>query len=146
MTRRLMAGTAVLLVMVSATSPAARSQQVFNSEDVVRGLYAAFNTQDTTALVAHVSDDIRWMQVAGANVAVEASGRDALRDAMTRYFRSTPTARSRIEKLMSAGEYVTVHERVTWMQGSTENTQSAVAVYQLRSARIVSVWYFGVMP
>jgi hypothetical protein len=116
------------------------------SEDVVRQLYTAFNAHEATALVAHVSDDVRWMSVAGDAVVVETSGREALRASMSRYFRSTPTVRSRIAALMPAGEFVTVHERVTWMQGPTEKTQSAVAVYRIRNAQIVSVWYFDVMP
>ena len=148
MTRRLAAVAGVIVTAMTAMSLSVAPQPVSvpASEVVVRQLYAAFNAHEVTALVAHVSDDVRWMSVAGDAVVVETSGREALRASMSRYFRSMPTVRSRIAALMPAGEFVTVHERVTWMQGAIERTQSAVAVYRLRNAQIVSVWYFDVMP
>ena len=125
MTRRLAAAAGVIVTAMTAMSLAVTPQpvSVSASEDVVRQLYTAFNAHEATALVAHVSDDVRWMSVAGDAVVVETSGREALRASMSRYFRSTPTVRSRIAALMPAGEFVTVHERVTWMQGPTEKTQ-----------------------
>jgi hypothetical protein len=116
------------------------------AETTVRALYDAFNTGSADALVAHVSDDVKWMTVTGQSVAVEAAGKEALQGSMTRYFRSLPTVRSRIETLMSAGDFVTVHERVTWRAATGEKTQSALAVYKVRDRRIVSVWYYEVMP
>jgi hypothetical protein len=148
MTRRLTAAAGVIVTAMASMSLAGAPQpvSVSASEKVVRQLYTAFNTHEASALVAHVSDDVRWMSVTGDVVVVETSGRDALQASMSRYFRSLPTVRSHIAALMPAGEFVTVHERVTWMQGPTEKRQSAVAVYRIRNARIVSVWYFGVMP
>jgi hypothetical protein len=116
------------------------------SETAVRALYAAFNTGSADALVTHVSDDVKWMTVTGQSVAVEATGKEALRASMLRYFRSLPTVRSRIESIMAAGDFVTVHERVTWRAATGEKTQSALAVYKVRDGRIVSVWYYEVMP
>lgn len=134
--------TASILALASGgTSASAPS-----SEEVVRQLYAAFNAGNAEALVSQVSHEVRWMNVAGESVVVEAAGREALRASMTRYFRSRPTVRSRIEALMPTGDFVTVHERVIWTQGDTERTQSAVAVYKLRNGKITAVWYFDVMP
>jgi hypothetical protein len=148
MTRRPAAMAAVIVTAMMTMGLAVMPQPLPPpaSEAVVRQLYTAFNAHDAAALVARVSDDVRWMTVAGDAVVVETSGREALRASMTRYFRSTPTVRSRIAALMPAGEFVTVHERVTWMRDSTEKTQSAVAVYRIRNAQIVSVWYFDVLP
>lgn len=149
MTRRLAAMAGVIVTAMTTMSLAATPQPLplpeSASEAVVRQLYTAFNAHDTAALVARVSDDVRWMTVAGDAVVVETSGREALRTSMSRYFLARPTVRSRIAALMPAGEFVTVHERVTWMRDSTEKTQSAVAVYRIRNAQIVSVWYFDVM-
>jgi hypothetical protein len=136
----LMLGVAFLLSLSTAALSAA------TSEDVVRKLYKDFNSHNADTLVSNVSDDVRWMTIAGEKILVETSGREALRASMGRYFRSTPTVESRIESLMSAGDFVTVHERVTWRQGSTQKTQSALAVYKLRDSQIVAVWYYDVMP
>ena len=115
------------------------------AERAVRALYEAFNTGNADALVAHVADEVKWMTVTGPLVATEADGKEALRASMLRYFRSIPSARSRIESLMAAGDFVTVHERVTWRAASGEKTQSALAVYKVRDGRILSVWYYDVM-
>jgi hypothetical protein len=116
------------------------------AETAVRALYDAFNTGSADALVAYVADDVKWMTVTGQSVAVEAAGKEPLRASMGRYFRSLPTVRSRIESLMAAGDFVTVHERVTWRAASGEKTQSALAVYKVTGGRIASVWYYEVMP
>jgi hypothetical protein len=115
-------------------------------ELTVRALYDAFNARDADALVAHVTDDVQWNTVAGQSITVETSGKSALRASMVRYFRSMPTVRSQIEGILPAGDFVTVHERVTWRRGDVEQTQSAVAVYKVREGRIAAVWYFEVMP
>ena len=133
---------ASLLLAAGLQSPA----PVAAAETAVRALYDAFNTGSADALVAHVADDVKWMSVTGQSVAVEAAGKEPLRASMTRYFRSLPTVRSRIEAIMSAGDFVTVHERVTWRAATGERTQSALAVYKVRDNRIVSVWYYEVMP
>ena len=148
MSRRLAAMAGVIVIAMTTMSLAVTPQPLPGSasEAVVRQLYTAFNAHDPAALVARVSDDVRWMTVAGDAVVVETSGREALRTSMSRYFLARPTVRSRIAALMPAGEFVTVHERVTWMRDSTEKTQSAVAVYRIRNAQIASVWYFDVMP
>ena len=133
---------ASLLLAVGLQPPA----PVAAAETTVRALYEAFNTGSADALVAHVADDVKWMTVTGQSVAVEAAGKEPLRASMARYFRSLPTVRSRIEAIMSAGDYVTVHERVTWRAAAGDRTQSALAVYKVRDRRIVSVWYYEVMP
>ena len=77
MTRRLAAVAGVIVTAATAMTLAVTPQPlpVPASEAVVRQLYAAFNTHEATALVAHVSDDVRWMSVAGDAVVVETSGR-----------------------------------------------------------------------
>jgi hypothetical protein len=132
----------VLILAIGQQSPTGAPA----AEPVVRALYAAFNTGSADALVTHVSGDVKWMTVTGQAVAVEAAGKEALRASMLHYFRSLPSVRSRIESIMSAGDFVTVHERVTWRAAAGEKTQSALAVYKVRDGRIVSVWYYEVMP
>lgn len=127
---------ALTLGQTPATSPA---------EQAVRALYQSFNAHDSDALVAQVSDDIKWATVGADALKTEAAGKDALRASMQRYFKSLPTVRSRIEAIMAAGEFVTVHERVTWGKAPAEKTQSAVAVYKVRDGRITNAWYFDVM-
>jgi hypothetical protein len=131
------------LVLAFGLQPSA---EIPAAETVVRALYDAFNTGSADALVTHVSDDVKWMTVAGQSLAVEVAGKAALGSSMVRYFRSIPAVRSRIESIMSAGDFVTVHERVTWRAASGEKTQSALAVYKVRDRWIVSVWYYEVMP
>jgi len=114
-------------------------------EATVRRSYDAFNTRDADAFVRHMSEEIRWMSITGESVKVETSGREPLRAYLARYFQRLPTVQSRIESLMAAGPYVTVHERVTWQSTTGERTQSALAVYQVTEGRIVAVWYYDVM-
>jgi hypothetical protein len=134
----------VMLALALPQGPATAAAGA-TPEATVRSAYDAFNTRDADAFVRHMSDDIRWMSVTGETVKVETSGREPLRAYLTRYFRGMPTVQSRIESLMAAGPYVTVHERVTWQSAKGERTQSALAVYQVTDGRITAVWYHDVM-
>lgn len=113
MTHRLAAVAGVIASATTAMCLAISPHPVSasSSEDVVRQLYTAFKAHEAAALVAHVSDDVRWMTVAGDTVVVETSGRDALRASMSRYFRSTPTVRSRIVALMAPCTWDEVQSR-----------------------------------
>jgi predicted SnoaL-like aldol condensation-catalyzing enzyme len=133
-------GVILFLFVSQPTRPAA------TAEDVVRKLYADFNTHSADALVANVAENILWMTIADDKIAMEASGREPLTASMTRYFKSTPTVQSTIESLMAAGDFVTVHERVRWRVNGAEKTQSAVAVYKIKESKVAAVWYYDVMP
>jgi hypothetical protein len=83
MTRRLAAAASVIVTAMTAMSLAVTPQpvSVSASEDVVRQLCAAFNTQEAAALVAHVSDDVSEGSQAGtakgdSSVAMEGRVKD----------------------------------------------------------------------
>jgi len=112
----------------------------------VRTLLAAFNAHDVDAMCKAVTEDAGWYAVDGASIAVEAAGREALRDGMTRYFQALPTVRSRFESEAVSGAYVMVRERASWTADGEERSQSSLAVYRVEDGRVAAVWYYPVEP
>jgi hypothetical protein len=96
-------------------------------------------------MIALTEPDVQWLSVDGEKISVETAGHDALRNYMKRYFASIPSARSKIERSMLAGQYVTVWERASWQAKSGEKSQSALAVYELKNNHIFRVWYYPMM-
>jgi hypothetical protein len=109
---------------------------------VIEKFVEVFNQHDLDAMIALTEPDVQWLSVDGEKIAVETAGHDALRNYMKRYFTSIPSAKSKIERSMVAGQYVTIWERASWQAKSGEKSQSALAVYELKNNRIFRVWYY----
>ena len=114
------------------------------AERLVRQLFVAFNQADPKAMGAMVSDNVIWMGLSGVAVVIEAEGREALIKAMESYFKSIPSARSQIEAIMVAGSRVAVRERTYWKTADGEQSQMALAVYEVVGNKINSAFYFPI--
>ena len=111
--------------------------------EVVDALMRAFNEHDVDAMLTHVTDDVEWLSVQGAALAVEASGKSALREGMASYFENIPSARSTVEDSILSGRLVTVRERASWTNKSGEDrSQTSIAVYEIHDGLIARVWYY----
>lgn len=102
----------------------------------------AFNRHDVNAMATLADEDVRWMSVSGAEISVEAVGREQLRTAMEDYFASVPSACSEIRAIEKSGPFVQVIEEAFWRSGGKEKSQCSTAVYETRDGRIRNVWYF----
>lgn len=100
-----------------------------------------YNTHDVAATQQLVADDVQWLGLRGAAVALELEGREALGPYLEGYFTQLPTVRSEFEKSFSVGNYVAFRERVTWGE-SHEKTQAALGVMQFEAGKVQRVWYF----
>ena len=116
------------------------------TEALIRQYVAAFNAHDIAAMLALATDDISWVRVTGDRVSVATTGKEALEKAMSTYFENTPSARSEIEALMTAGVLVTVRERAHWTGKNGPKSQMALAVYQVKEGKINRVWYYPAEP
>jgi hypothetical protein len=131
-----------LLILFSVFAATGQLRAGEAPEQVVHAFVAAFNAHDPDAMIALASEDIQWLFVNGDKVMVEAAGKEALLKSMTGYFKSIPSAKSKVEKLMSAGNYVTVLERASWETKDGTRSQAALAVYLVEKGKIRSVWYY----
>lgn len=128
-----------------ANSVADKTAQTAEPLPLVEKFIEAFNRHDVDAMAALTDPGVQWLSVNGDKISVETSGQDALRGSMKSYFASIPTAKSKIERSMVAGHFVTVWERATWQAKSGEKSQSSLAVYELKEGKILRVWYYPVM-
>lgn len=136
--RRLHALSATLLLLFSVVDARADSPL-----EIVQGLSEAFNDHNVEAMARWLDNDVQWMSLNGSELAIEADGRAALITGMKDYFASLPSARSHIEQSMVTGRYVTVLERASWIGRDGEaRSQSALAVYEIRDAKVLRVWYY----
>ena len=133
-----------MLAMLSLFAVTLVASQTTDPQQQVQGLLDAFNAHDVDRMAAFLTDDVEWLSISGSEIAVEASGKPALREAMAGYFKSVPGARSEIEGSFVSGDYVVVRERAFWRHQGQERSQSALVVYQLVEGLIARVWYFPV--
>lgn len=110
---------------------------------LIQSHVADFNNQDVEGLVANMAEEFVWVQVDGAETAVEADSAEALRSGMAGYFKAVPSVRSSLEHIHASGSYVVARERVRWTGGDgQERSQASWSVYEVRDGVIHAVWYF----
>ena len=109
---------------------------------VVRAYINAFNQHDIPAMAERVGEDFVWFNVTSDRATVEVKGRDSLRKTLANYFRGTPTVRSEIEGIISAGDYVSFRERAMWNSLLGQRSQTSLAVYEVKSGVITRAWYY----
>lgn len=136
----------IATIYLIATSSLAASQPVA-PEQVLAGLYQAFNAHDPSTMGRWVAENVQWLSVDGASIAVEAEGKAALIAGMADYFAALPSVRSETEQVMQSGRYVTVREHVSWTgSDGAGRSQSALAVYEIDESVVLRVWYFPAEP
>lgn len=102
----------------------------------------AFNRHDVNAMLAMTTPDIHWMSISAQQLSIETSTQAQLRDAMTSYFESVPSARSRLRSIDSSGAFVYTLEEATWLSRDEQKSQCSIAVYEFNEQKIRHVWYF----
>ena len=109
---------------------------------VVRAYIEAFNAHNIPALAERVSPDFVWFNVTSDRATVEVKGRDALRKNLGNYFEHTPTVRSEIDGVASAGAYVSFRERATWNTLLGQKSQTSLEIYEVKEGLITRAWYY----
>lgn len=109
---------------------------------LTRQFVAAYNAHDAAAMTAMVTEDIRWMNVAGNTVSVETSGRAELRSVMQGWFSEGSPAPSRMRSAMQAGQYVLGVEEVLSKADDSRKNQCSAVVYEFAGSLIKDVWYY----
>lgn len=131
-----------LLFLLSMTAFAADAPK--SNDQKVRDFISAFNSREIDTMMSMVSDDIQWLSVAGDKIAVETQGKAALRDSLTSYFTSTPSAKSALEWVQGSEFRVAALERASWTGKSGPKSQSSLAIYEFSDGLIVRVYYYPV--
>ncbi len=108
----------------------------------VEDFVAAFNAHDSGAMSRFVTDDVQWLVVNEDSIAVETNGKTALVSAMTEYFQSCPTCRSRLTGTIASHERVSTIEVASWKGKDGPESQSGIAVYEFSGRLIKRVYYF----
>jgi hypothetical protein len=135
---------AALLLTTAATFSAEPATEPAEPETVqlVRAYMDAFNRHDIPAMAERVAEDFVWFNVTSDSASVEVKGRDKLRRTLGSYFEHTPTVRSEIQGITSAGNYVSFRERAVWNTLLGEKSQTALAVYEVKNRLITRAWYY----
>ena len=142
------AGSAALLLLLAVANGFAAEPTPAASEAepepvrVVRTYIDAFNKHDIPAMAERVAPDFVWFNVTSDRATVEVKGRDSLRKTLSNYFEGTPTVRSEIDGVASAGDYVSFREKATWTSLLGQRSQSSLAIYEVKGGLITRAWYF----
>ena len=130
----------VLALWLCSTSEAQEAGS--GPREAVIALLAAFNAHDVDMMLAASADDILWMMVGAEEIAVEASGAEALSEAMAGYFESVPSARSVLRSAVESGPFVVTVEEAMWESRGEQKSQCSAAVYEVQDRKVKNVWYF----
>jgi hypothetical protein len=131
---------ALLLFVATPVSVAAEAQNT--NEQRVRDYVSAFNKRAIDTMLSMVSDDIQWLSVEADKITVETQGKARLRESMTAYFKSTPTAQSELEWVQVTASRVAAMERARWQSSAGPKSQAGLAVYEFRDGLITRVYYY----
>ncbi|HEY5883641.1 MAG TPA: nuclear transport factor 2 family protein [Pyrinomonadaceae bacterium] len=131
----------VLLVAWAALTPGNPLPED-EHEKRVREFVDAFNTREIDRMLSLVDENIQWLHIDGENITVNTNGKVALRDSMTRYFKSCASCKSSLEGLRTAGNRVTAMERASWTSKQGPKSQSSLSVYEFKDGKIFRVYYF----
>src|SRR6185369_6009688 len=112
-----------------------------SNEQRVRDYVAAFNQRNLDTMLSMASDDIQWLTVVGDKITVETQGKAKLRESMTAYFKSTPTAKSELQWVQATASRVAALERASWQGKTGPKSQSSLSVYEFRDGLISRVYY-----
>lgn len=109
----------------------------------VYGFTAAYNKGDLKAMLDLTRDDVSWHRIDGETIRTETKGKAALKESLDPYFAGERTTVSRIESVMTSGNFVTVTERASWKdKEGVQKSQAAVIVYEFKDGLILNVWDF----
>ena len=114
------------------------------NEQSVHDYVSAFNLRQIDAMMNMVSDDIQWLSVVGDKITVETQGKASLRESLTSYFKSTPSAKSELEWVRASASRIAVLERVGWQGKSGLKSQASLAVYEFSGKLISRIYYYPV--
>lgn len=133
----------LLALLSSLISPAAFAAEGSKSnEQRVRDYVSAANKREIEAMLAMVTDDIQWLNVAGDKISVETQGKARLLESMAGYFKSTPSAKSELEWVQVTPSRVVAYERASWQSKSGPKSQTSLSVYEFRNGLIARVYYY----
>ena len=133
----------VVLVLAVWLCSASEAQELGSGpKETVIELLDAFNAHDVDMMLEACADDIMWMMVGADQIAVEASGAEALREGMAVYFESVPSASSVLRSAVESGPFVVTVEEARWESGGEKKSQCSAAVYEVKEGKVQNVWYF----
>ncbi|QQS40336.1 MAG: nuclear transport factor 2 family protein [Acidobacteriota bacterium] len=103
----------------------------------------AYNQGDLKEMLDLVHDEVSWHRIDGGTIRTETKGKAALKESLDSYFAGERRTVSKIEKIMTSGNFVTVTERATWNdKDGVQKSQAAVIVYEFKDGLILNVWDF----
>lgn len=109
---------------------------------IVDNYIAAFNAQDTDAMLSMLTDDVQWLSVDGEKITIETNSKEELRSAMVDYFNSCSSCKSRLEHVFSSGSRVSALEVASYETSKGLQEQKSVSLYEFSGALINRVYYF----
>jgi hypothetical protein len=109
---------------------------------IVEQFISAFNAQDSGAMAALVTDDVDWLSIVGAKVAIETTGKNELVASMDAYFKSCSTCQSALSGAISTAERVSAIEVASWQGKTGPKSQKSLSVYEFSDGLIRRVYYF----
>lgn len=134
---------AASLMQAPCTADAAASEAGRIHAAVVADYVDAYNARDLEAMSGLMHPDIQWLAVDGASTEIVADGKSDLSAQMAAYMASPVVTTSEIVDAIEDGCFVAVREIARWTASDgSENSQSALAVYELEGAAVRRVWYY----
>jgi hypothetical protein len=106
--------------------------------EIVQRQLEAYNARDLAAFVAMYSDDIRIFRMPASEPAISGKADFSAFYAEKRF--NLPDLHAELLGRIATGNKVVDHERI---RGISANLVEAIAVYQVGTGRIETVWFFA---
>lgn len=104
---------------------------------------AAYNQQNTDAMLQLVDVGVRYMFIEQNQLYTETADKKALSDFLQGYFKQNPDAQSTVVSSHQSGSFIHQVERALWQdQEGVARSQCSLSVYELKAGLIINIWYF----
>ena len=133
---RTLVGTFGIALALSLVAAAQTAPTALTPEQAVRAYTDAANRHDLEAFLALYADDVRKFRFAGE---MTSQGVEHNRTVYTKAFAAAPNLKVEIVEMISLGDKVMVHDRVTGRPDG--KTADELTVYQVQDGRITNIVY-----
>ncbi|WP_153916571.1 nuclear transport factor 2 family protein [Shewanella sp. TC10] len=132
----------VFALLLILTPEVQSNEQMSVNVNKVNQFVAAFNAQDSHAMVRLVVDEVEWISIVSNETVVEVRGKNKLIESMGTYFKSCSTCRSELSEMIATTSRVSAIEVASWQGKSGLKSQRAISVYEFSDGLITRVYYF----
>ena len=114
-----------------------------NNQNIVRQYVEYYQQKNIKSMAVLMAENIKWMDVNGAKLTVQAENKRELVKQLSNFFsKTTQAVTSELVSILTNGNFVSAIEKATFEENGRDSSLCSLSVYQIEENKIENVWYF----